>query len=292
MALLKMTVQAWWDDNATQLAAALAYYSFFAIAPMLLIAVSVAGFLYDSELARAALLKQMEGLIGADGAALLGSIMENLRPERGNAVATAIGLGTILFAATGVFAELQNSLNKIWRAEAKPITGLWGLIRTRFLSFAMVLGIGFLLLVSLIVNTALAALDGWLRQLLPEYEFWLHTLNVALAFVVTALLFAMIFKILPDVHIRWRNVGLGAVVTALLFTIGKFLIGLYLGNSAFGSTYGAAGSLAVLLLWVYYSAQILLLGAEFTHVYTRWREPNLLPPEDGQQKASSPSGPV
>ena len=292
VALVKATVQAWWDDNATQLAAALSFYSFFAIAPMLLIAVTVAGFLYDSTLARTALLRQMGGLIGADGAALLGSIMENMRPKQGNVVASVIGLGTILFAATGVFAELQNSLNRIWRAEAKPISGLWGLIRTRFLSFALVLGIGFLLLVSLVVNTLLAAFDGWLRQLLPGYEFWLHLLNLLLAFGVTTILFAMIFKVLPDVHVRWRNVALGAVVTAVLFTIGKSLIGLYLGNSAFGSTYGAAGSLAILLLWVYYSAQILFLGAEFTRAYTLWSEPTLFPAEGSTPGAAAPPGQV
>ncbi|HMN26590.1 MAG TPA: YihY/virulence factor BrkB family protein [Caldilineaceae bacterium] len=292
VALVKATVQAWWDDNATQLAAALSFYSFFAIAPMLLIAVTVAGFLYDSTLARTALLRQMGGLIGADGAALLGSIMENMRPKQGNVVASVIGLGTILFAATGVFAALQNSLNRIWRAEAKPISGLWGLIRTRFLSFALVLGIGFLLLVSLVVNTLLAAFDGWLRQLLPGYEFWLHLLNLLLAFGVTTILFAMIFKVLPDVHVRWRNVALGAVVTAVLFTIGKSLIGLYLGNSAFGSTYGAAGSLAILLLWVYYSAQILFLGAEFTRAYTLWSEPTLFPAEGSTPGAAAPPGQV
>jgi membrane protein len=201
-------------------------------------------------------------------------------------VATVIGVGTILFAATGVFAELQNSLNKIWRAEAQPVTGLWGLIRTRFLSFAMVLGIGFLLLVSLIINTALAALDGWLQRLLPGYEFWLRTLNDVLAFVITATLFAMIFKILPDVNIRWRDVGIGAVVTAFLFTIGKILIGIYLGNSAFSSTYGAAGSLAVLLFWVYYSAQILFFGAEFTRAYTLWNGSSPHPPE-GYEKTTT-----
>jgi membrane protein len=288
--LIISTVQAWWNDNATQLAAALSFYCFFAIAPMLLIAVTVAGLLYDPAMAQKALLDQLQSLIGTDGAALVGSLMENLRPEQESVVATMIGVGTILFAATGVFAELQNSLNKIWRAEAKPISGLWGLIRTRFLSFAMVLGIGFLLLVSLVINTVLAALDGWLQQLLPEYEFWLRTLNLILAFVVTATLFAMIFKILPDVHIRWRNVVLGSIVTTLLFTVGKVLIGIYLGNSAFSSTYGAAGSLAVLLLWVYYSAQILFLGAEFTRVYTLWWLTSQGPAEGYEKTTTTTSG--
>lgn len=289
VALLKSTLQAWWDDNATQLAAALSYYSSFAIAPTLLIAVSVASIWFDSAQAGAALLGQIEDLIGAEGADLLGSIMENLRPEQGNGVATVIGVVTILVAATGVFAELQYSLNKIWRAEAQPVTGLWGLVRTRFLSFAMVLGIGFLLLVSLVINTILAAFDGWLQQLLPEYEFWLRTLNVVLAFIVTATLFAMIFKVLPDVDIRWHTVVLGGTVTAVLFTVGKVLIGIYLGNSAFSSTYGAAGSLAVLLLWVYYSAQILFLGAEFTRAYTLWSEPNRLPPAGHQDSTTAHS---
>jgi membrane protein len=270
--LIHRTVLKWWGDNAMQLAAALSFYAFFSIAPLLIIAVTVAGLFYDATLAREALLGQIQGLIGHDGADLLGSIVGNLQSERTSQWATWVGVGTILLGATGVFAELKNSLNRIWDAEAKPVGGLWGLLRTRFLSFALVLGIGFLLLVSLIFSALMAALDAYLDHLLPRYEQWLRMVNFVLSYGVTTLLFAMIFKFLPDVNVRWRNVWLGAAVTAVLFVVGKNLIGSYLGNSAISSTYGAAGSVAVLLFWVYYSAQILFLGAEFTRVYTLWQD--------------------
>lgn len=270
--LIHRTVLKWWADNATQLAAALSFYAFFSIAPLLIIAVTVAGLFYDAVLAREALMGQMQELVGFEGADLLDSIMVNLQSQHNSSLPTWVGVGTILAGATGVFAELKNSLNRIWDAEAKPVGGLWGLIRTRFLSFAMVLGIGFLLLVSLIFSALMAALDSYLDALLPGYEQSLRMVNLVLSYGVTTLLFAMIFKFLPDVNVRWRNVWLGAAVTAVLFAVGKNVIGFYLGNSAISSIYGAAGSMAVLLFWVYYSAQILFLGAEFTRVYTLWQD--------------------
>jgi membrane protein len=280
-ALLRSTVQEWAKDNAAQLAAALAFYTFFSLAPLLVIAVSVASLFVDGAQAHDALMVQLRGLVGADGADVVGAVMENLNQERTNPLATALGIVTILFGATGVFAELQYSLNRIWDTHARPVLGPWGFLRTRFLSFAMVLGIGFLLLVSLIVSALLAAFDQYLQYLLPRYEFWLRTFNLILSYGVTTLLFAMIFKLLPDVYIRWSNVWLGAVVTTLLFTLGKSVIGLYLGNSAFSSTYGAAGSVAILLFWVYYSAQILFFGAEFTRAYTLWRQGDAQAPKGG-----------
>lgn len=268
--LLKEAVKEWQADEASQLAAALAYYTAFSLAPLLVIVIAIAGFFLGEEAAKGELLGQIQGLVGRDGAEVLQTAIENSgRSQDANIWASVISGFLLLLGASGVFAQLQGALNKIWNVEAKPGLGLWGFVRKRFLSLAMILVIGFLLLTSLVLSAALAAIGGYLNRLFPEANVLLGLLNFVLSFGVITLLFAMIYKFLPDVKITWNDVWFGAAITAFLFTVGKFLIGLYLGNSSIGSTYGAAGSLVVVLAWVYYSVQILFFGAEFTQVFAR-----------------------
>lgn len=265
--LIKESFKEWKDDGALDLGASLAYYTIFSLAPMLLIALSIASLFWDRGQLQGQLVAQMEGLVGRQGAEAVQTMLDNANRQGSGVLGTIIGFVTILFGATGLFAALQKTLNQVWEVEAKPGQGIWSFVRTRILSFGMVLGIGFLLLVSLVVSTAVAALGKWAQGLLPGAEVLFQVLTFLLSFGLAVVLFAMIFKYLPDVKIAWRDVWTGAVATALLFTIGKFLIGLYLGRSTVASSFGAAGSVIVLLLWVYYSAQILFLGAEFTQVY-------------------------
>ncbi len=268
--LFKETLKEWQADEASQLAAALAYYTAFSLAPLLVIVIAIAGFFLGEEAAKGELLGQIQGLVGRDGAEVLQTAIENSgRSQNANIWASIISGFLLLLGASGVFAQLQAALNRIWNVEAKPGLGLWGFLRKRFLSLAMILVIGFLLLTSLVLSAVLAALGGYLNQLFPEADILLGFLNFIVSFGVITLLFAMIYKFLPDVKIGWNDVWFGAAITAFLFTIGKFLIGLYLGNSSIGSTYGAAGSLVVILAWVYYSVQILFFGAEFTQVFAR-----------------------
>ncbi len=266
--LLKATFSEWSEDKASRLAAALAYYTVFSLAPLLIIAIAVAGMVFGQEAARGEIVAQIESVVGQQGAEAIQTMIANAgQSTDGGIIATVIGLATLIFAATGAFAQLQDALNTVWEVSPETGSGVLGMIRTRFLSFTMILGIGFLLLVSLVISAALSAIGGFFGNLLPGYDILWQGVNFLISFGVTTLLFAMIFKVLPDVDIAWSDVWVGALVTALLFTLGKFLIGLYLGRSSVSSTYGAAGSFVVVLLWVYYSAQILLLGAEFTQVY-------------------------
>lgn len=266
--LIKATFSEWSADKASRLAAALAYYTIFSLAPLLIIVIAVAGFVFGEQAARGEVVNQIEGLVGSQGAEAVQTMIENAGASKSTGiVATIIGLATLIFGATGVFAQLQDALNTVWGVEAKSGGGIMGTIKNRLLSFTMVLGIGFLLLVSLAVSAALSGLSNYLNSVMPGSDLIWQILNFVISFSVVTLLFALIFKVLPDVEIDWSDVWMGAIITALLFTIGKFLIGLYLGRSSVSSTYGAAGSLVVLLLWIYYSAQILLLGAEFTQVY-------------------------
>ena len=267
--LLKETFSEWSEDKASRLAAALAYYTIFSIAPLLIIAIAVAGLAFGQEAARGQLDRQIQGLVGQQSAELIQTMVESASKPTSGIIATVIAIATILFGASGLFGQLQDALNTIWEVEPKPGRGILGIIKDRFLSFTMVLGIGFLLLVSLVLSALLSALDPYLTDLLPGSIYLLQILNFVISFGVITLLFAMIYKILPDVKIAWSDVWIGAAVTSLLFALGKFLIGLYLGNSSAGSAYGAAGSLVILLLWIYYSAQILLFGAEFTQVYAK-----------------------
>jgi len=268
--LFKDTFTEWQEDKASRLAAALAYYTVFSLAPLVIIILGLVGYIFGQEATSGYLVEQMQGLMGQEGAALIQTIIAGAAQPTSSMVATIIGLVTLLLGASGVFGQLQDALNTVWGVAPKPGLGIWGFLQTRFLSFTMVLGVGFLLLVSLILSAALSALDQFLVTLLSDASaLALQLLNLVLSFGLVILLFAMIFKILPDVQIEWRDVWLGAAVTALLFSVGKFLLGYYLGRQSFGSTYGAAGSLLLILLWVYYSAQILLFGAEFTQVYTK-----------------------
>ncbi len=261
-AFAKAVYGSWIEDRAPKMAAALAYYTAFAVAPLLLIAVAVAGLLFGREAAQGELVRQLASLIGQDGAELLQGLLQRAWRPRTGVLATLLGVAALLLASSGVFAELQDSLNTVWKVRKKPGRGILGTVKDRFLSFSMVLGTGFLLLVSLILSSALEAV----APRLPSGGLW-RLLHDVLSLTVISLLFASIFKLLPDARTRWKDAWIGGGLTALLFTAGKLGIGLYLGRSTFGSAYGAAGSFVVFLLWVNYSAQILFLGAEFTKAW-------------------------
>jgi membrane protein len=270
-------VTAWFEHNASSLGAALAYYTLFSVAPILIIAVAIAGYVFGPDTAQTQVFAQLQALIGDAGARAIGDLVANAHYSNQKGWAAAIGLITLVVGATSVFGELQNALDRVWQtpAEKKPV-GWWRFARGRVLSVGMVLGVGFLLLVSLLASAALAAFGGWLGVFLPQLKIVLPVLDVLLSFGMTVLLFGLIYKYVPRESIPWSDVWIGAAVTAVLFTVGKSLIGIYIGKSSFNSAYGAAGSLIVLLVWIFYSAQIFLLGAEFTRVFayehgSRWR---------------------
>nr|WP_242038415.1 YihY/virulence factor BrkB family protein [Chroococcidiopsis sp. [FACHB-1243]] len=266
---MRETFTEWNEDKASRLAAALAYYTVFSLAPMLIIAIAIAGAVFGEEAARGEIVTQIQGLVGRDGAKFIETAIEGASKPQAGTIASLISIAVLLFGASGLFAQLQDSLNTIWEVQPKPGRGLIGILRDRFLSFTMVLGVGFLLLVSLVLSAGLSGLVNFLGSLLPGIGALLQLANFVLSFAVTTLLFGLIYKVLPDVKIAWSDVWSGAIVTSLLFSIGRFALGLYLGNSSFGSTYGAAGSVVIILVWVYYAAQILFFGAEFTQVYAR-----------------------
>jgi membrane protein len=269
-ALIKSAVAAWIEDYAPSMGAALSYYTVFSLAPMLLIVISVAGLVFGAEAARGEIFGQLRGLMGVDAAKAIEDVLTSVSKPTEGIAATVIGLVLLLIGATTVFGELQDALDRIWRAPARDKTsGLWGLVRARLLSFGMILGIGFLLIVSLVLSAAIAALGKWWSGAFGSWEVVAQIVNLVVGYVFTTVGFALIYKIMPRVKVRWHDVWLGAAVTALLFTIGRFLIGLYIGKSGVASGFGAAGSLVIVFIWVYYSAQIFLLGAEFTWVYAR-----------------------
>lgn len=281
--LLRETVASWSTDLAPRMAAALAYYTTFSVGPLLLISIAVAGLVFKPETARQEILSQVGGLIGNQGAEAVATVVENAaRDQSGSILATVLGALALLFGASGVFGELQTSLNAIFRVEKKKGRGILGYLKDRFFSFALVVGLAFLLLVSLVVSAALQAFGtvvaGWAGS-----AFLIKVLYDVLSFGVLAVLFGLMFKVVPDARLRWRDVLLGGALTAALFTIGKILIGLYLGRSGVAGKYGAAGSLAVFLIWIYYSAQILLLGAEFTRVWARRHGRPAVPDKDAQR---------
>ena len=288
--LLKTTFKEWQEDEASLLAAALSYYTAVSMAPLLVVVIVAAGFvLNNQDTARQELLSQIQSAVGAQGTEFVATIIENADQPTTGTIAGLLSIATLLWGSTNLFSQLQGSLNKIWDVERKA-GSIWTTIRERFLSFTLVLGIGFLLLVSLILSAVLSVLGNLFTGLLPGGEFLWQVINFLISFGVITLLFGLIYKILPDAEIAWRDVWWGAAATALLFTIGKQLLGLYLANA--GSSYGAAGSVVVFLLWVYYSAQILFLGAEFTQVYaTRYGkgiEPadNAVRTDEGMQSAA------
>lgn len=269
LTLVKETVREWSSDQAPSLAAGLAYYTIFAVGPVLVIAIAIAGLVFGRDAARSEVIAQLQGLIGRQGAEVLAGLVAKASEPKTGVVAVVTGTATLVFGATGVFGALQGALNTIWEVKPVPRKGIWGFVRSRFLSLAMVLGVGFLLLVSLVVSAGLSALHRVSTRLVTGVDPVWNVVNVVVSLAVITLLFALIYKFLPDAKIEWRDVWIGAVATALLFVLGKYAIGLYLGNSSVGSAFGAAGSLVVVLLWIYYSAQIVFFGAEFTQVYAK-----------------------
>jgi membrane protein len=267
--VVKRAAAAWKDDYAPSMGAALSYYTVFSLAPTLLIVISVAGLIFGADAVRGEIFGQLRGLMGVDAAKAVENLLISVNKPAKGIAATVFGIAAMALGATTVFGELQDALDRIWRAPARKAVGLWGLLRGRFLSFGMILGIAFLLMVSLVVGAAVAALGKWWNGAFGSWEVLAQVINVLLGFVVTTLGFAMIYKLMPRVKVRWHDVWLGAAVTALLFTIGRFLIGLYIGKSGIASGFGAAGSLVIIFVWVYYSAQIFLMGAEFTWIYAR-----------------------
>ncbi len=269
LGLLKTTFDEWNKDKAPQLAAALAYYTIFSIAPLLIVAIAVAGLVFGQQAAQDQVRTQIAGLVGPQGADFIQSMIHNANKPGSGIFATILGVVTLLAGAAGVVAQLKSTLNTIWNVQPPPgpggLKGILVAIRQQLLSFAMVLGVGFVLLVSLLLSAVTAGISGIVGDRVPTFSY--EALNFVISFGIITLLFAAIYKVLPDAEIHWRDVWVGAAVTSLLFTIGKVLIGLYLGHSATASTYGAAGSLVVILLWIYYSAQILFFGAELTQVY-------------------------
>ena len=266
--LCKDAASAWSDDFAPSMGAAIAYYTAFSIAPLIVIVLAIAGFFFGHEAAGGYLYGQLSGLLGRDGAKAVQDMVASARDPGEGIVATVIGGVLLIVGATTVFAELQSDLDRIWKAPAiKRPEGLWGLLRSRVLSLGLVVSIGFVMLASLVISAALAALTGMWGGVFENVEWLLQIVNFIVGLAVATVLFALMYKILPRVSIAWPDVWIGALVTAVLFSVGKFLVGLYIGKTSVGSSFGAAGSLAVLLVWVYYSAQIFLLGAEFTWVY-------------------------
>jgi len=267
-ALCRHAVSAWIDDYAPSMGAALAYYTLFSIAPLLLIVISIAGLVFGPDAARGQIFAELRNLMGEDGAAAAQALLQSVNKPAQGVLGTIVGVVLLGVGAISVFGELQDALDRIWRAPGRAGSGgVWSLVRARLLSFGMVLGIGFLLILSLVASAAVAALGKFSAPLFGSWVVLAEGLNFVVSFALVTVTFAMIYKIIPRVRIGWRDVWIGAAVTAVLISIGKSLIGLYLGRSAFASGFGAAGSLVVLLVWMYYSAQIFLLGAEFTWVY-------------------------
>jgi membrane protein len=268
--LVKAAASSWSDDYAPSMGAALSYYTVFSMAPLLLIVIAIAGLVFGADAARGEIFGQLRGLMGADAAKAVESILVSVSKPSEGITATVIGFAVLLVGATSVFGELQNALDRIWRAPARDKTSsVWTLVRARLLSLGMILGIAFLLMVSLVLGAVMSALGKWWGGWFGDWEAVAQVANLVIGYVLTTGVFAMIYKLMPRVHVRWHDVWLGALVTALLFTVGKFLIGLYIGKSSVASGFGAAGSLVIVLVWVYYSAQIFLMGAEFTWVYAR-----------------------
>lgn len=276
--LITRAFEEWLHDQAPLQAAALAFYTIFAIAPLLIISISVAGLLFGEEAARGEIFEQIRFLVGEDGARAVETVMENAARPAASIPAAAIGLLVLLFGASGVFGQLQQALNAVWHVQPKEGRGFWGILRDRFVSFTMVVGVGFLLMVSLLLSAALHGFARFLNEQWPGSASMIQALNVAVSYGVFTALFAMMYKVLPDIRMRWRDVWFGAAITAALFALGKYLIGLYLGRSSLGSTYGAAGSLVIVLVWVYYSSQVLLFGAEVTKVLTNRLQGRRPPP--------------
>jgi membrane protein len=270
--LLKKAFSAWVEDYAPSMGAALSYYTLFSITPLLVIVIAIAGFFFGADAVRGEIFDQLSGLVGDEGARAIEQLLQSAATQKEGIVAAIISFAVLIVGATTALGELQNALDRIWRAPgaSKP-SGIWGFARSRLLSIALILGIAFILMVSLVVSAALAAFGKWWGSWFRGWELLAHALDLMLSFGLMTVLFALIYKVVPRVRIQWHDVWVGAAVTALLFALGKVLIGLYLGRSDIASGFGAAGSLVLFMVWVYYSAQIFLIGAEFTWVYAHER---------------------
>ncbi len=267
--LLRDSGMAWVDHNATRLAAAVAFYSILSLAPLLILSLAIAGMIFGEEAARGELDTQMRSLVGDSGADVLKETLAHAKKPNQGILATVIGAVTLLIGAAGVFGELHDALNVIWEVRPKQGGGLWRFMRTKFLSFGMVLTIGFLLLISLVLSTSLSYIGTSMTGLAPGVPILMGMLNFVLSLLLITGLFALIFRYVPDARVPWKHVWFGAAITSLLFTLGKFAIGLYIAQAAVGSPFGAAGSLVVLVVWVYYSALIVFFGAELTQAHAR-----------------------
>lgn len=266
--LLRSAFGRWNDINAPRLGAALAFYTMLSIAPLLVLSIAMAGLVFGAPAAQSDVITQVQDVIGSEAGKALQNLLLDASKLSTGISAAALGIVMLLFGASGVFGELRDSLNLVWGVKNTSSGGLKGMIKYRFFSFAMVLGIGFLLLVSLVLTAAIAAAGKFVGGLLPIPEVVLHLANILFSFLAVTVLFALLYKVVPDIHIEWRDVWIGAAFTSLLFAVGKFGIGLYLGKASVGSAYGAAGSLVVFMVWVYYSAQIFFIGAAFTHAFS------------------------
>jgi membrane protein len=264
---LKQSAIAWFDDGCPRLGAALAFYTIFSLAPVLIIGISIASFAFGRDAVQGHVVTQIQGLVGHDAALTIQSMIENAHRSPSGFTATLFGIATLLVGATAVFGELQDAFNLIWRSKPQLRSFWLAMMISRLLSFSLVIALGFLMLASLIASAGITAFTGYLQVLAGATGAVLSLINFGVSFAMLTLLFALLFKVLPNAVVPWRDVWLGAVITAILFSVGKFVIGLYLGNSAIASSYGAAGSLVVILVWIYYSAQILLFGAEFTRLH-------------------------
>lgn len=287
-------IQGWSKDNVPRLGASLAYYTLFAVSPILIIAIAIAGSVFGPEAVRGQIVGEIDGLIGRQGAEAIQSLLQGAHRDTTSTLALIVGTITVIVAASGAFLELQHALNTIFRVKTDPKkSGIERLILSRLRSFGLVVSIGFVLLVSLLISAGLSALSTRMQRSVFGNPQLVQAVNIGVSLAVMTLLFGMIYRLLPDVRLAWRDVWTGAFATAALFSIGKFLIGLYLGHSTVASSYGAAGSIVVLLVWVYYSAQVILLGAEFTRVYAEHREGAPPPPNELARRdlAAHPSAP-
>lgn len=282
-ALLKQTVMNWLDDYAPSMGAAIAFYTVFSLAPLVIIVIGVAGFFWGREAVQGQLFDQVSSMVGTEGGKAVESVVLGAQEPAQGIAATVISVVMLVIGSTTVFSELQSALDRIWKVSPKKQSGIWALIRARLLSFGLILTLAFLLIVSLVVSTALAALGSWLGGGVPGWAMLLQAANAAVTLGILTLLFGMIYRFMPQVSVAWRDVWAGAFVTAVMFEIGKFLIGLYMAKASIASSYAAAGSLVVVLIWVYYAAQVFLLGAEFTRVYAQ---------AHGSRKEPSPGSPA
>jgi membrane protein len=290
--LIKDTVSGFMADEALSRAAAIAYFTIFSIAPLLLIVIAIAGLVFGQEAAQAAIMGQFSGLMGKGSGDALASMLQSAgsQSQKSGTIATIIGIVALLITASGAFGEIQSSLNKIWKAE--PKAGLSRLVRARIASLGLVMTLGFLMLVSLVISAGLAALGHWIEGIFPGAKVLMSVANFVITLTLLSAVFAAIYKFLPDKPIAWRDVAVGAVATALLFTIGKSLIGLYIGSSKVAESYGTAGSLIVILVWIYYSTLTFLLGAEFTRAYAQRFGSHAAQPEAAARPASSAPQPA